>query len=311
MLPDMREPLLTFVVAGGGFAGVETAAAVNDFLREALKLYPHLCEEMVRIVLVEFAPAILPELGPELGKYAQTKLEERKIEFRLQTKVIGFSDRGVDLSDGETIPTRTLIWTAGTLPNPLLEPLTCGKDRGRVIVNEFLEVPGWPGVWALGDCAAVPDNETGRACPPTAQHALRQGKILGQNIAATLSGSARKPFVFSTLGQLAAIGRRTGVAKILGFRFSGFIAWWLWRTIYLSKLPRLEKKLRVTLDWTLDLVFSKDLVQFMPLRNQAIKSEVQAQTPRGVATIECTSTQKKLAHSNSSLTQALSQTGEG
>ncbi len=262
----LREPLLTFVVAGGGFAGVETVAAINDFLRAALKFYPNLPEEMLRVVLVEFAPSILPELGPELGRYALEKLAERRVEFRLNTKVAGLSDRGVTLSDGDILPTKTLIWTAGTTPNPLLETLACGKDRGRVAVNEYLEVPGHPGVWALGDCAAIPEGKTGRHYPPTAQHALRQGKILGQNIAAAIAGRAKKPFVFFTIGQLAAIGRRTGVAKILGFKFSGFLAWWLWRSIYLSKLPRLEKKLRVTLDWTLDLVFSKDLVQFMSLR---------------------------------------------
>jgi NADH dehydrogenase len=177
------------------------------------------------------------------------------------------SEHGVQLSSGETVSSKTLIWTAGTAPNPLLAPLSCGKDRGRIAVNEFLEVRGWPGVWALGDCASVPDKKTGRPYPPTAQHALRQGKVVGHNIAAAVNGGAKKPFVFSTLGQLAAIGRRTGVARILGFKFSGLIAWWLWRTIYLSKLPRIEKKLRVTLDWTLDLVFSKDLVQFMPLRS--------------------------------------------
>jgi NADH dehydrogenase len=264
--PASREALLTFVVAGGGFAGVETIAALNDFLREALKCYPHVTEEMLRIILVESAPAILPELGPELGNYAQEKLKRRGVEFRLKTKVAGFSKCGVELSDGETVCTNTLVWTAGTTPNPLLEPLPCAKDRGRIIANEFLEVPGWPGVWALGDCASITDKKTGRPYPPTAQHALRQGKVLGRNILAAINGEAKTPFVFSTLGQLAAIGRRTGVAKILGFKFSGFIAWWLWRTIYLSKLPRLQKKFRVTLDWTLDLVFSKDLVQFMPLR---------------------------------------------
>ncbi len=262
----LREPLLTFVIAGGGFAGVETAAAINDFAREALKFYPNLTEDMLRIVLVEFAPSILPELGPELGEYARKKLAGRKIEFRLNTKVEGFSARGVKLSDNETIPTKTLVWTAGTAPNPLLEPLSCAKDRGRIVVNEFLEVPGYPGVWALGDCASVPDRQTGHPYPPTAQHALRQGKVVARNIIAAQEGTAKQPFVFSTIGQLAAIGRRTGVAKILGFKFSGFIAWWLWRTIYLSKLPRIENKLRVTLDWTLDMVFSKDLVQFMPLR---------------------------------------------
>jgi NADH dehydrogenase len=225
---------------------------------------------MLRVVLVEAAWTILPELGAELGDYAQKKLAERKIEFRLNTKVMSLSERGVKLSNGETLPTKTLIWAAGTAPNPLLEPLACKKDRGRIVVNQFLEVPGWPGVWALGDCAAIPDPTTGHAYPPTAQHALREGRILGHNIVAWLKGGAKKPFVFTTIGQLAAIGRRAGVAKILGYKFSGFVAWWLWRTIYLSKLPRIEKKLRVTLDWTLDLIFSKDLVQFMPRRTPTV-----------------------------------------
>jgi len=259
--PALRQPLLTFVVAGAGFAGVETVAAINDFLRAALKFYPHLSEEMLRIVLVEYGPAILPELGPELGAYAQKKLARRKVDVRVNTTVTGLSEKGAELSGGVTLPTRTLIWTAGSAANPLLESLPCKKDRGRLVVNEFLEVPDWPGVWALGDCASIPDRKTGVPYPPTAQHALREGKVLGQNIAAALNNGAKKPFIFSAIGQLAAIGRRTGVAKIMGFKFSGFIAWWLWRTIYLSKLPRLEKKLRVALGWSLDLVFSKDLVQ--------------------------------------------------
>ena len=278
------EQLLTFVVAGGGFAGVETIAAINDFLRDALEFYPHLTESMLRIVLVEHGSMILPELGPELGKYAQEKLEERKIEFHLGTKVTGLSERGVELSDGTILPARTLIWTAGTAPCPTLEPLACKKDRGRIAVNDFLEVPGFPGVWALGDCAFITDKKIGSAYPPTAQHALRQGQTLGRNIVATIKGGTKKPFAFSTLGQLAAIGKRTGVAKILGFKFSGFIAWWLWRTIYLSKLPRLEKKLRVTLDWTLDLVFSKDLVQFMPLRSPSFQAAERNAEPQGLPT---------------------------
>jgi NADH dehydrogenase len=264
--PAVREPLLTFVVAGGGFAGVETIAGINDFLRDALRFYPHLREEMLRVVLVEFAPAILPELGEKLGSYARKKLAERKVEFRLNTKVMGMSDDGIELSDGTTIKTKTLIWTAGTSPNPLLESLPCKKERGRILVNEYMEVPDWPGVWALGDCAVVPDRKAGKPYPPTAQHALRQGKVLAQNIEAAIRGGSKRPFVFSTIGQLAAIGRRTGVARIMGINFSGFIAWLLWRTIYLSKLPRFEKKVRVALDWALDLLFSKDLVQFMTLR---------------------------------------------
>jgi NADH dehydrogenase len=164
------------------------------------------------------------------------------------------------------IPTNTLVWTAGTSPNPLLETIPCAKEGGRLLVTEFLELQGWPGVWALGDCSAIPNRLTGKFHPPTAQHALRQGKIAAHNILAAMRGTAKKRFDFSTIAQLATIGRRTGVANILGINFSGFIAWWLWRTIYLFKLPRFEKKLRVALDWTLDLIFSKDLVQFLDIR---------------------------------------------
>src|SRR5262249_19944915 len=143
----------------------------------------------------------------------------------------------VELSDGSSIPTKTLIWTAGTAPHPILDSVPCLKDRGRIATNECMQVAGWPGVWAVGDCASIPDRRTGKPFPPTAQHALRKGRVLARNIRAAIQGEATKPFVFSTLGQLAAIGKRAGVAQVFGFNFSGFIAWWLWRTIYLSKLP--------------------------------------------------------------------------
>jgi NADH dehydrogenase len=264
--PRVRAPLLNFVVAGGGFAGVETIAGVNDFLREAVAFYPHLREDMLRVILVHPGKIILPELGEKLGAYAQRKLIERKVEVHANCKVTAVTDREVTLSDGTTITTNTLVWTAGTCPNSLLDTLPCTKERGRVLVNEYLEVPEWPGVWAVGDGAVVPNRTTGKAHPPTAQHALREGKVAARNILATLRGDRKKPFLFSTLGQLAAIGKRTGVANILGMNFSGFIAWWLWRTIYLMKLPRFEKKVRVALDWTLDVLFSKDLVQFTTVR---------------------------------------------
>jgi NADH dehydrogenase len=262
----VKEPLLAFVVAGGGFAGVETVAGINDFVRGALRSYPNLTEDMLRIVLVHSGPVILPELDEKLGAYAQRKLVGRKVEVRLNTRVEGFSGRAVRLSDGSTIHTNTLLWTAGTSPNPLLETIPCAKERGRLLVTETLELQAWPGVWALGDCAAIPDRRTGRFYPPTAQHALREAKVVAHNIIASVRGKAKKRFDFLTIAQLAAIGRRTGVANILGINFSGFVAWWLWRTIYLSKLPRLEKKLRVAFDWTLDLIFSKDLVQFLDIR---------------------------------------------
>jgi NADH:ubiquinone reductase (H+-translocating) len=261
-----KGPLLTFVVAGGGFAGVETVAGINDFVRGALRSYTNLSDEMLRVVLVHSGPVILPELGEGLGAYAHRKLTERKVEIRLNTRVAEFSGRTVQLSDGTAIPTNTLVWTAGTSPNRLVETIPCAKDHGRLLVSEFLELDEWPGVWALGDCAAVPDPRTGSFHPPTAQHGLRQAKVVAHNVVATMRGTSKMPFDYSTFAQLAAIGRRTGVARILGINFSGFVAWWLWRTIYLCKLPRLEKKLRVAFDWTLDLIFSKDLVQFQEIR---------------------------------------------
>jgi NADH dehydrogenase len=264
----LRTPLLTVVVAGGGFAGVETAAAVYDFLTEAVGFYRNLRRERLRLVLVHSGATILPELGEALGRYAGRKLAERGIDIRTDTRVESVDASGVRLSDGETVPARTLVWTAGTTPNPLLASIPCALDRGRIRVDARLEVPEWPGVYAVGDCAAIP-APGGGVQPPTAQHALREGAVVAQNILAERAGRPRRGFAFGGLGQLAAIGRRTGVARVLGVNFSGFLAWWLWRTIYLAKLPRLEKKLRVMLDWTLDLVFSKDLVQFETGRTRA------------------------------------------
>jgi len=266
-----KTPLLTFVVAGGGFAGVETVGALNDFVRDALPSYSHLEERLLRVVLVHAGPVILPELGEKLGAYAQKKLANRGVEIRVNTKVHALPEHGIQLSDGTTIESQTVVWTAGNSPNPLLQEMPCKKERGRIVVDQFMEVVGWPGVWALGDCAAIPDSSTGKPYPATAQHAVREAKILARNVTAKIRGEPRKPFVFSTIGQLAAIGKRTGVANIMGVKFSGFVAWWMWRTIYLSKLPRFEKKLRVALDWTLDLLFSKDIVQFShESRNQYV-----------------------------------------
>jgi NADH dehydrogenase len=265
-----RDGLLTFVVAGGGFAGVETIAGLNDFVREALKFYPRLTPDRIRMVLVHAGPTILPELGERLGAYAQQKLAARGIEIRTEAKVAGVTDRGVLLADGTGIRSRLVVWTAGTSPHPLLHGLPCRLDKGRVVVDEALAVPGYGGVWALGDCAVVPDWRTGRPHPPTAQHALREAKTVAANIAATLDGGQPRAFDFRIIGQLAAIGRRTGVARVFGINFSGFFAWWLWRTIYLSKLPRFEKKCRVAIDWTLDLLFSKDFVQFLTVRAPAL-----------------------------------------
>jgi NADH dehydrogenase len=258
-----RKALMTFVVAGGGFAGVETIAGINDFVRDTLPSYPRIAREGVRMVLVHAGGTVLPELGEKLGTYAQRKLTERGIEIHTNAKVERVTDEDVTLSNGAVLPARTLVWTAGTSPHPLIGALPCERNRGRLCVNEFLEVPGWPGVWALGDCALVPNRRTGTFQPPTAQHALREGVVVARNIEAAIRGGRKVPFEFGGLGQLAAIGHRTGVARIFGFTFSGFFAWWLWRTIYLSKLPRFEKKVRVAMNWTLDLFFRKDFVQYL------------------------------------------------
>jgi NADH dehydrogenase len=255
------------VVAGGGFAGVETIAAINDFVREALRYYPNLDEEMVETILVHPGDVILPELGPKLGSYAQVKLAERGVDIRVNTKVVDAGAGWVALSDGSRIETNTLIWTAGTSPHPLLSALPCRQERSRPTVDEFMEVPEWPNVWALGDCACVRDPRTGKPYPPTAQHAIRQAEVLAGNIVSALKGGQKRPFIFNTIGQLASIGRRTGVARVFGINFSGFLAWWMWRSIYLSKLPRWEKKIRVALDWTLDILFTKDIVQFLTDRS--------------------------------------------
>ena len=253
-----RHPLMTFVVAGGGFAGAETLSGINDFARDALRFFPNLREDHLRMVLVTPDPLILPELGPKLGAYAQRKLAARGVEIITGVKIQGVEHDLVTLGDGRTIKASMLVRTAGTCPNPLVASLPVQTRNGRITVDEYLAVPGRPGVWALGDCALVPDRRTRGFHPPTAQHALREGRTVAHNVAASILGGTPRPFRFSTLGQLATIGRRTGVANVFGIRFSGFLAWWLWRTIYLSKLPRLEKKVRVALDWTLDLCFATD-----------------------------------------------------
>jgi len=263
---EAQTDLLTIAVAGGGFAGTETVAGINDFLRDSVRYYRHLRKGQVRVVLIHPGDVILPELGKKLGTYAQKKLGERGVEIKTSTRVTALDDEGVDLSDGTRIPARTVIWAAGTAPNPILHSIPCKMDHGRLVANQFLEVDELENVWALGDCASVTDPKTNHPYPPTAQHASRQGKIAAHNVAAAIARGQKKPFAFDTIGLLAAIGHRAGVAQIFGIQISGFLAWFLWRTIYLMKLPRLEKKIRVALDWTLDLIFSKDLVHFLDLR---------------------------------------------
>lgn len=264
--PAARRGLLTFVVAGGGFAGVETAAQMNDFVRSATRFYPGIDPKAVRVVLVHSGPRVLPEVSERLSAYALKQLGRRGVEVRLGTRVAGCGGTSVAFSTGEELPCQTLVWTAGAAPHPLLAALDLPKGAGgRVEVEAALRSVGRPEVWALGDCAAVPDLVRGGACPPTAQHALRQGKVLADNVAAALAGNEPTPFRYKPLGLMAGLGRRSAVAEVLGFRFSGFVAWWLWRTVYLFKLPGFERKVRVALDWTLDLFFPRDIVYLRPL----------------------------------------------
>jgi len=265
----VRRELLTFVTGGGGFSGIETTGAVNDFVRETMRYYPQLREELVRVVVVHPGNFILPELGEELGHYAERKLRERKVEVIKGPRVANYDGQVVTLSDGTSISAATLIWTAGVKPSPVIASLPNQKERGRLLANEDMSVPGVIGLWAAGDCAAIPDVEsgTGKFYPPTAQHALRQGVVVAKNIEAAILGRPLKPFRFKMLGQLASIGHHTGVAIVFGIKFSGFIAWTFWRSIYLMKLPRLAKKLRVMASWALDIFFGQEIEQMITIRD--------------------------------------------
>ncbi|MGN6727385.1 MAG: NAD(P)/FAD-dependent oxidoreductase [Tepidisphaeraceae bacterium] len=263
----LRKQLLTICIAGGGFAGVETIGAVNDFMREALVYYPEIQEKELRIVLIHPKDVILPELGEKLGRYAQQKLIDRGVEIVTNARVSDYKDNTVSLSHGDPIPCFTLRWTAGVKPGPLIEQLEVAKEKGRITVDSCLRVPGQDNLWAVGDCASVPDWKSGKPQPPTAQHGLRQAVHAAKNIRALIEGREPTPFKFTTIGQLASIGSHVGVANIMGVNFSGFIAWFLWRSVYLMKLPRLVKKIRVATDWTLELIFSKDFDQLLSARD--------------------------------------------
>lgn len=272
--PELRRALLTIVVAGGGFSGVETIGAINDFLRDAARHYRRVSAELPSLVLVESSGRLLPEFDPALSAYTESKLRAAGIDVRLGTKVAAYDGRVLSLdASGDSqasssLAARTLIWTAGVSPSPLIESLPLPKDKGRILVDAGMAVPGHQGVWACGDCAAIPDA-AGKPYPPTAQHAVRQGLRVGANMAAAVRGQSRKiqPFRYRMLGQSAAIGRQRAVASVLGLRFSGFVAWLLWRGTYLFMLPRLDRKIRVLLQWILETCFARDTVQLLSVQS--------------------------------------------
>jgi NADH dehydrogenase len=226
----------------------------------------------VQVILIHSRDRILPELSEPLACYARQRMAARGVTFRLNTRVADARPGAVVLDTGEEIETDTLVWTAGTRPHPLLETLPCTRDeRGAVLAESTMAVPGHPGLWALGDCAMVPDGKTARPAPPTAQVALRQARLLARNLHAAAQGREPAPFHFEPLGTLCVVGHQTACAEIKGFRFSGLFAWLLWRSVYLAKLPGLERKIRVLMDWIIDLFFPRDIVQTIDMSADEVK----------------------------------------
>jgi NADH dehydrogenase len=268
-----RRALLTFVIAGGGFAGVELAGALNDFAHGILADYPRLPPSDLSVILVHSHDTILPELSESLGRYALKRMAERGVIFRLKVRLVDAKPGKVILSDGE-IAAETLVWTAGVAPSPVVKALDLPKNkRGALTVDATLAIPGHAGLWALGDCAAVVDAKSNNPVPPTAQFALREAAVLAKNIRSQIEGRPLKPFHFDSLGSLCVIGHQTACAELTvpfarnrAMRFSGLLAWAMWRGIYLMKLPGLEQKIRVLIDWTVELFFPPDIVQTIDLK---------------------------------------------
>jgi len=259
--PDILSKLLTFVVVGGGFSGVETVGEITDFVREsAEKFYRNIDIEKVKIYLVSAGEKILPEIG-ELGEYASESLKKNGIDIIKNTKLIDAGEDYAVLDNEMKISCATLIWAGGVTVDPVISKLeTEHSPRGNVVVDKFLKLKNHPNVFALGDCASITDERTGKPYPPTAQHAVREAKIVSENIISLIrSKKSEKPFVYDSKGSMAKIGKRNGVALLMGTKIHGFAAWFLWRQYYLSTLPNTEKKFRVAIDWFADLFFPRDI----------------------------------------------------
>lgn len=268
-----RRAILTIVVAGGGFSGVETMAAVNDFIRGAARNYPNVNEREIRTVLVHPGKRLLAEIGESLAHYAQEKLEGRGVQVILEKEIAGADAGAVQIKDGDAIPCHTLIWTAGVSPNPLVEKIDCekGKHHG-IVVDSACRVKGRPGVWAVGDCAEVPKPGVGSdTYAPTAQNATREGAQAARNMVADMMGREPRPFVYCPAGEMALVGRHSGVASVYGLRFSGIVAWFAWRAVYLAKMPGAAKRARILLDWLMDIVLGRDICE-LPARSLAEKT---------------------------------------
>jgi NADH dehydrogenase len=262
--PAHREQLLTYVFVGGGYAGLEALAELQDFAADAMDSYPRARLHGMRWILIEAANRVLPEIAPELADYAVRELRGRGIDIRLETRIEEVDAQSVRLSTGETIPTRTVVWTTGVVPHPSLRGLSVPLDEsGRVEVDEYMRVKGLEHVWAIGDSAGVPDLAAGarRPTPPTAQYAVRQGKAVARNVAAELGIGTPRRFTYTNKGQFVNLGRYKAVAMVGRHKFSGFPAWWLARTYHLSQIPGLARKVRAAVDWTVGLPFRRDVAE--------------------------------------------------
>ncbi|MDI1496326.1 MAG: Pyridine nucleotide-disulfide oxidoreductase [Cenarchaeum symbiont of Oopsacas minuta] len=258
--PKMVLKMMTFVVVGGGFSGVETVGEINDFVRESLETYyRNIDPKRIRIILVSSGP-LLPEIGG-LGEYVTKSLKENGIEIITPSRLSDASDDEITLDDGQIIPYAILVWAGGLTASPVIADLKSEHaPNGKILVDEFLQIKGAKNAYALGDCAAIMDKKTGRPYPPTAQHAVREAKTVAENIISDLKGKrVKKKFSYKSMGSMAKIGKRNGVALLMGVKLYGFLAWIVWRQYYLSTLPSFEKRFRVAVDWTADLIFPRDI----------------------------------------------------
>src|SRR6516162_213158 len=258
----IRRKLLTFVVVGGGYSGVETAGQIWDLLRDVQRLYPRLDPKEFRLILVHSGAHLLPQIGEELGKYCELQLRKRGIEIRLNARVTAVTAERAILNTGEIVETNTVVTTVGNATHPVIKKLIdryhLPSDKGRLSTESTMQVKGYSNLWSAGDCSAVPLAD-GSVSPATAQFAMRQGTLLGKNILAARNGQPVEPFRFKTLGEMASLGHRIAVGKVLGFEVSGLLGWLMWRATYLFKLPGLEQKVKVFFEWNLELLFPRDI----------------------------------------------------
>jgi len=274
-----RRRLLTFVVGGGGFFGVETMAALNDFVRDAAKHYPRVTATEMRTVLVHPGKRLLPELSGDLATHAHQKLRQRGVEVHLNTKITGAGEDHVELEGGQRIDSHLLVWAAGVTPSPVVGVLDCKRgEHGGIVVDTCCRIPDHPGTWALGDCAEVPRPGGKKTYAPTAQNATREGTLVARNIVAVLGGQQPRPFAYKPIGELAIVGSRSGVAKVYGLHLSGIVAWAMWRVVYLAKIPRMSKRVRVGLDWLLDLLFEGEIAEAPGARSPAAVVDAASQS---------------------------------